>query len=324
MLKKLYFVALIIFSVSGCDEVTSPYPEIIPEAKKEAPDVAIACGTAFTIDNTAYITLGRKASYRGLSTDCYAYNPEEDTWTPRSDFPGAARVFPVSAVVDGKAYVGLGYNYKGVYNDSAYMRDFWMYDPVDDSWSRKADFPAFSSNHAASFVYNDEIYVIHGFGSDAFNRRCWKYAPNTNEWTQLADFPGYPRTSAVVCTDGSRIFSGTGYGTWNENDWWEYYPDSDQWRKKKKMPDSGRINALAFSLNNRFFVATGRFFAGAHTGGHLKSDIMEYDAGKNVWYHRGDIPARENAVCFIINNRVYIAFGENEDNILSDVWSFQP
>ncbi|MPN35571.1 hypothetical protein SDC9_183069 [bioreactor metagenome] len=92
------------------------------------------------------------------------------------------------------------------------------------------------------------------------------------------------------------------------------------------MPDAGRINALSFSAENRFFVATGRHFAGEHTGGHLKSDLMEYNVSENHWTKVGDIPGggRENAVSFVLQNKVYIGFGENEKEILNDLWYFEP
>ena len=93
------------------------------------------------------------------------------------------------------------------------------------------------------------------------------------------------------------------------------------------MPDNGRNDALSFSINNRFFVSTGRHWGGNLTGGHLFSDVMEYDATRNVWYNnRGDIPggARENAVCFVINGKGYIGQGENDTDIINDFWSFEP
>lgn len=318
----IWFLATLLLAACNRGAV-SPYPDIDFEQKERAPQVARACGTAFVINGKAYVTLGRNG---GLLKDCREYNPENDSWTQKQDFPGAGRVFPISAVVDGMAYVGLGYNNGGVYRELSYLKDFWMYDPVADSWSQKSDYPTHTSNNTTTFVFQHEIYVLHGFGPDTFNGNIFKYNPSTDTWTQLTDFPGYNRTCAVSCTDGNRIFSGTGFATWNENDWWEYLPESDSWSRKKDMPDLGRINGLGFSIDNRFFVATGRHWAGEHTGGHLKSDVMEYDAIRNIWYNRGIIPGggRENALSFVINDKVYIGFGENELNVLDDLFCFQP
>jgi len=92
------------------------------------------------------------------------------------------------------------------------------------------------------------------------------------------------------------------------------------------MPDNGRVNALSLIVNNRIFVTTGRNFAGNYTGGGVRSDILEYNSTKGVWYKRGSIPegARENAVAFTIDGKAYIGLGENDTRILDDFWSFEP
>ena len=101
-------------------------------------------------------------------------------------------------------------------------------------------------------------------------------------------------------------FSGTGYETLNDHRWWEYFPSSDSWKQRRDMPDNGRLNAVALSVDHRFFVATGLHFGGTMTGGHLFSDILEYDATKDVWYRRGSMSGgkRQNAICFVINGIV--------------------
>lgn len=346
-MQKIYILIFVLtLFLVGCDsEGSTTNPPIAFEQLKSIDGLGRASGTSFVIADTAYITLGRRgeifldcfdtpgSSLQGeppedqgtLPIECWAYDAENDLWTSKAPFPGEGRVYPVSGVIEGIAYVGLGYNYGCAYNDSAYLQDFWAYDPVVNSWSRKADFPTRGSNHAVSFVYQDELYVVHAFGVISFNKAVWKYSPVSNQWIQLTDFPGYVRTSAVGCTDGNRVFAGTGYATWNENDWWEYLPAADRWERKKDMPDKGRINAQAFAFDNRFFVATGRYLAGMHVGGELKADLLEYLPERNRWKHRATLPggARENAVSFILKGKIYIGFGENEQGPLDDLWSFE-
>lgn len=323
MKNHLLILIFLVFSFISCEREDIIYPENVFVNVEHPIAIARACGTAFTVNDKAYITLGRN---RGLLNDCWEFNPANASWSKKQDFPGAGRVFPISAVVDGKAFVGMGYSNGGVYKESSYLRDFWMYDPVTDLWTQRADFPSLSTNHAVSFVFEGEIYIMHGFRPNGFSFDCWKYSPDTDSWKQLSDFPGDFRSSAIACSDGIRYFAGTGYDTSNKNDWWEYFPAKDTWKKRKSMPDAGRINALSFSADNRFFVATGRYFAGEHTGGHLKSDLLEYSATENHWTKVGDIPGggRENAVSFILLNKVYIGFGENENEVMNDLWHFEP
>jgi N-acetylneuraminic acid mutarotase len=124
----------------------------------------------------------------------------------------------------------------------------------------------------------------------------------------------------------NHFFFGLGYGGNNIRDWWEYFPKTDTWIEKKNIPGKGRVNAMAFSVNNRYFVATGRCFGGSLTDGQFFDDILEFDALKNEWYMRGKIPngARENAINFVLNNTVYIGFGETDKVRFNDLWSFEP
>jgi len=323
MQKHISIITLFVLLFVSCEKETIIYPENVFVAVEHPSAIARACGTAFSVNNKAYVTLGRNG---GLLKDCWEFDPSTEIWSKKQDFPGVGRVFPISAVVDNKVFVGLGYNNGGVYKEASYLRDFWMYEASTDQWIPKADFPSQSTNHAVSFVYDGEIYVLHGFRPGGFSFDCWKYNPGTDSWIQLSDFPGDFRSCAVGCSDGVKYFTGTGYDTSNKNDWWEYFPATDEWKKKRSMPDAGRINALSFSAENRFFVSTGRHFAGAHTGGHLKSDIMEFDVVKNDWKKVGTIPGggRENAISFVLQNKVYIGFGENENELLNDLWSFEP
>ena len=320
-----YLIVLLSF---GCNPEETPYAPLKISKIGEVDSVSRACATAFVLDNQAYILMGRKFGEEYLKS-VYTFNPETNQWKRKKDFPGKTRVFPVSAVVGQNAYAGLGFygapNTNAVLIDSAYLRDWWMYDRSNDTWTRKADFPEIFTNHAVSFVINDEIYVVHGFGLANFSGVFYKYNTVQDKWIRIKNFPGYVRSCAVACSDGAHFFSGTGFASWNENDWWEYIPATDEWKKLRKMPDKGRINATAFSISKRIFVSTGRFFRGDHDGGHIKNDILEYDINANQWYKAGELSngSRENCISFVIHDKAYIAFGEDEVGIKNDFWSIE-
>jgi|GEM_PF-837079 Uncharacterized protein conserved in bacteria len=319
--------ALLIFLLTACDKFAdSPYPTLQFKLQARMPDNGRSSAVGFAINGKGYVALGRQSNGNYLK-DCWEFSPDSDKWIRKSDFPGVERVKAMAAVVNGKAYVGLGYAKGSIYQSpSLYLHDLWMYNPTIDTWTKQKDFPGNGTDACVSFVYNNEIYVGAGY-TDTSNSQYefWKYNPVDNLWTRLADFTGSPRFGAVACTNGQRIFFGSGFKTYNANDWWEYFPSSDSWKQVESMPD-GRVNAIALSVKDRFFVATGRFFQGNLTGGHVKSDVSEYDADRNVWYQRGNIPngERENAISFVINGRAYIGFGENDQAVLNDLWSFEP
>ena len=320
---------LLTLALSGCidNSANSPYPDISFSKKTSLPGVGRASAVGFAIDGKGYVALGRSGRYGPKLNDCWEYNPDSDKWSQKANFPGKARVKAVGVGLNGKGYVGMGFdiNY-AFYQDTAHLKDFWCFDPKLNTWSRKADFPSKYTDACISMVYKNEIYVGFGFDGWGFSRYFFKYNPDQDKWTELSWFPGAERVGGTMCTNGDKVYFGTGYNTYNQNDWWEYVPASDSWKELKRMPDNGRENAVSISINNRYFVTTGRHFAGNLTGGGVKSDILEYDPTRNVWYKRGDIPnsGRENALIFTINGKGYVGLGENDSTILNDFWSFEP
>jgi len=329
---KIALFLLSIGFISCIDTVDSPYPNILPQSVDIPNGLERATATSFVINNKAYITLGRQGGRGSVwLTDCWQFDPENNTWTRKSDFPGKGRVGAIAEVVDGKAYIGFGYNSGlDVYGtESTIFDDFWMYDAETDKWVKKASFPKILEqldaplNSCSSFSYKKWIYIVGLSAQTHMFNDVWRYDTIEDKWEQMSDFPGDARTAAVSCNNGNRFFFGLGA---NRNDWWEYFPETDTWKENKRLPGKGRTNAVAFSVDNRFFVATGRYFGGSLTDGEFFGDIMEYDALRNKWYLRGSIPngARENAITFVIGNYVYIGFGETDKARFNDLWKFEP
>jgi len=320
------FLALIFSACIGIP-ADSPYPDISFTPKSVMSATGRASAVGFAIDGKGYVALGRTAYKSGQLKDCWEYDPTPDTWTQKANFPGKARVKAVGVGLNGKGYVGMGFDINcPFYSDTAHLKDFWCFDPKLNTWSRKADFPSKYTDACISMVYKNEIYVGFGFDGWGFSRYFFKYTPEQDKWTELNWFPGPERVGGTMCTDGEKVYFGTGFDTYNQNDWWEYFPATDSWKALTRMPDTGRENGVSISINNRYFVTTGRHFAGDMTGGGVKSDIMEYDPIRKVWYKRGDIPTsgRENALVFSINGKGYIGFGENDSTVLNDFYSFEP
>ncbi len=328
--SHLQSISILIFSLVlfSCNNAAiSPYQNIEFTRKSVMPGVGRSAAVSFVINGKGYVALGRDADRSGQLNDCWEYDPANDHWTEKAAFPGTARVKAMAATVNGKGYVGLGFDLNfHVYSDrKAYLADFWMYDPDSDSWSRKADFPSFATDACVSYVSDSNIYVGGGFNGYRFSNELWKYDTHLDKWTRLTDFKVPGRFGGVLCKSPDKIYFGTGYCTWNENDWWEYSPTNGEWKILKSMPDDGRENGVALTIDNRYFVMTGKHFAGNLTGGRTLSDINEFDAIRNVWYKRGNIPGtRANAIAFTINGTGYIGFGDNDSTVMNDFWSFKP
>lgn len=311
----------------SCDKYDDyPAQQIYFKQVSGIPSGGRASASTFTLNDRGFVIFGRSKSKSDYLKECWEYNPADNRWRQKKDFPGKARVKAVAAIANGKAYVGLGYEEVPIYQGIGYLTDFWEYIPQWDLWRKRADFPGNATSGCISFVYNDEIYVGFGFNGMGFTKELWKYSPQNDAWENLGGFTGDARIGGVVTTDGTRVFFGTGYNLINYNDWWEYFPETNSWSQLKSMPDKGRVNGLALCVNNRFFVSSGRRFGGDHSIGKLYTDMSEYDPTLNAWYYCGTVPGegRENAISFIINNKAYIGFGETTTEILNDLWCFEP
>jgi len=327
---KTVAILLFIIIAFGCNAPEpSPYQSINFTKKSVMSPTGRASAVSFVIDGYGYVALGRTDLKSGALNDCWKYNPVDDSWKEMKPFPGLARVNAVAEVVNGMAYVGLGFDISKQVYTGGNLFDFYMYNPAKDEWFKKTGLDSLkttATNSCVSFVFNDKIYVGIGFDGAGFTDEFWMYNPEDDSWKKINNFAGSYRAGAVLCANNNHVYCGTGFNTYNLSDWWEYLPESDTWIQLKNMPDMGRENATALSINNRFFVATGRNFGGNLSGGYLKADFMEYDVDKNVWYKRGEIPgeARENAISFSINGIGYIGFGGNDTHVLNDFWSFEP
>jgi len=321
--------AIVILLLSGCndDKLLDGTPFDYRQ-KTTPPGEGRACAVAFSINEKGYVALGRNNS--GSLNDCWQYDPSSDSWTKKSNFPGTGRVKAIATVVNGNAYVGLGYCQEvgGSSVPAAYLRDFWMYNPVADQWTRKADFPSKYTNGCASFVYNNEIYVSSGFnGAGGSPREFWKYNPEQNRWIALQKFAGDYREIPIACAGENHCYFGTGYQGKSFNDWWEYFPATDSWQERESLPGHGRQNTLAFAVGDRYFVATGRYWRGnTEANQYLRADVKEYDPNRNKWIDRGEIPngKRENGIAFTINDTVYLGLGEDDNGLVNNFWSFKP
>ena len=329
---KIFFfpILLTILFWQACDDPeNNQFAKITFDKKASMPGSGRASAVAFAVNGKGYVTLGRSnPDSKDTLTYLWEYNPDTDNWTKKASFPGKSRAKGIAAVVNGKAYVGLGFAGRAVIT-ADFLSDFWCYDPLIDTWIRMAGFPGLDTDGCFSFVFGDRIYVGSGYSYLNMNKKLWSFEPGTNTWRQLNDLGASQRFGAVGCSDGFRAYYGTGFKAVNENDWWEYNAVKDSWKQKRSMPDKGRVSGVALSVSSRFFVTTGRYFNGKYNLiniGKTLNDIWEYDPDKNKWHNRGEVPGggRENAVSFVIGNKAYIGLGDNDSTVLNDMYSFEP
>ena len=151
--------------------------------------------------------IGGASSWSPLS-DVYEYNPTSDSWFYKTTFPGltnssGGREGAVVTTLNNKIYFGMGKD------DSFFQNDWWEYDPTNNNWLRKADFPASGRIGAFGFAFNNLIVV--GMGSDGgYNSDAWWFDATANTWNYTCSFSGGGRRSAASFAIGSVGYMGTG------------------------------------------------------------------------------------------------------------------
>jgi hypothetical protein len=266
-------------------------------------------------------------------------------WDRVGDFDGITRSNAVGFVLNGNAYLGMGYNYG---NDQR-LTDFYKYDATSDSWSQVSSFPGTARTNAVAFVLNGKAYV--GTGNDGLNPLSdfWQYDPSVGTggtWTRVADF-GYSaaNSTAAIARYGCVAFSAKGrafVGTGTDKsltgykDIWEYDAKGNQWVKIQSIGGSKRWNAFVMTIGDFVYIGGGQD-NGSYPTDFWKFDVTQVDSG-NPWISldaldQRDIlnngaaetepKSRELAVTFTIGNFGYITAG-SLGYALGDTWQYDP
>lgn len=263
----------------------------------------------FSVGNKGYFGLGMGAAYYH---DMWEYDPATDTWTQKADYPGSGSNRAISFGIGDKGYVGTGETSDNL--SIYYFSDFYQFDPVKNTWTKKSDYPGGAVSHAVGFSIGAVGYVGTGRSQNAVSADFYAYDPNTDKWTKKADFAGGARMSAVGFSIGSLGYLGTGNtltpsADQIKSDFWCYDPSINQWQRKadfsigggpyvgesikKTVFSTGKVNdqeqantapvtdAIGFSTNSKGYVGTG-------TAGETVAYFSEYDPMANTWTQIAD------------------------------------
>lgn len=278
---------------------------------------------SFAIKDKGYIVLGDvSAGSLDLewTNDLWEYDPQTDSWTPKTDFPGTPRGFEICFVIGDKAYIGLG----GAYlSGGPYYSDLWEYDPETDSWDQKADFPGILCTSRVSFHINDKGYIGLGYywnnaGYKEYVTDFWEYDPSKNSWIQRADFSGPARQDPFAFSIGSFGYIGNGMRSGHERSIYRYCPKEDTWTFIGEYPGTGKVGVNEFILNGKVYLGLG----GTGYGG-VCNDFWEFDPENNGWKGMRQCPVSMVAyLAFAIGDRGYIGMGGKLDK--KTIYEFNP
>jgi N-acetylneuraminic acid mutarotase len=321
-MKRIYFPVLsmfVLFTLLSCHKNTIPYTESgnwVTRSQLNGPARSEAVG--FTIGDTAYLGSG----WDGLNTrynDFWKYDANADNWEQVASMPaGTERSSAIAFSTGGLAYMGTGYD------GFNYLTDFYAFDPVANSWTKKSDFAGGARYEAVGFGIGNYGYVGTGFDGSNALKDFYRYDPSSDSWETI-DFSGNKRYGAAVMLYQSKAYLVTGINSGTEvSDFWVFDPSlsSSNWTELRHITnystdsyDDGYTNivrddAAAFVIGIKGYIATGE-------NGVAYTYTWEYDFGSDLWTQKSDFegPATTGAVGFNVNingvDRGYVATGRS-------------
>lgn len=217
-------------------------------------------------------------------------------WKRISDFPGKVRYSTSSFSIDNMGYVGLGAN-----SDGGYYRDFYRYNPQNDSWSRIADFPGAACAYAIGFSYNGKGYVGFGYSYQEYYRDLWAYDPTTDQWSKVAMNENIWTYEDACFVIENELFVVAQSGVHKLN------LDNMEFTNLGYFTGNYRFFTTGFSLNGK-----GYMFAGQEPGNRYLKDLWEYNRNENSWEKISELKGskyRDSPISFTLGNRMFMGMG---------------
>jgi N-acetylneuraminic acid mutarotase len=323
-MKTFWTIVLGLFLLVGCNDSSDDDPLGNWVRKSDFEGLPRGSAVSFVIGEKAYVGFGyNDDAGDGYLKDFWVYSPLTDRWDRIADFPGNGRIAAVGFAINGKGYVGTGYD-----GDNK-LKDFWEYDPVANTWTQKDDFLGGARYKAVGFSLKNYGYIGTGYGDDSVDKidfyRFDPTAASGSQWVKVQSIGGSKRRGATAFTYNDKAYVCTGINNGvSLTDMWEYDPTADTWTKKTDLDDDDdwtiiRQNASSFVLDGKAYVCLGE-------NSSSLSDVWQYDFSKDTWVEMSAFEgsARTSSVAFTVGGKAVVATGQTGSYYLDDVWEFRP
>jgi len=189
------------------------------------PGSARGYAVGFALNGKGYIGGGITGCGGVGLNDFYCYDPKTGKWDTIAPYPGkGSGQEAVGFAIGNYGYVGTG---DSVGSSSVPQKDFWRYDPSNNTWTKMADFGGGVRGGASGFATCDKGYIGLGYNDASQSvvlNDFWQYDPAKNLWTPIANFGGVARQVAPSFVIGKSCFVTLGVAGNNntQTDIWEY------------------------------------------------------------------------------------------------------
>ncbi|MBX2980560.1 MAG: hypothetical protein KF905_14835 [Flavobacteriales bacterium] len=187
------------------------------------------------------------------------------------------------------------------------------------SWVQLPDFPGMARDDAASFHWNDKIFV--GTGMDVgfqLTNDWYAYSMTTESWEAVASLPASGRQ---YC-NGFRLSDERGYlfggvdANGPLNELWRYDPITDAWTQLASLPAAGRYACAVIVAYDQVFICGGLLDGGIPT-----TEVWRYDTNSDSWEPRSPMPGTPRHRAAVVDNLV-VGGADSSFQALSEAYAY--
>ncbi len=319
-LQHTLALALGLLALASCTENGTPTEPVTGRDQPPAAGLAVAANSwtakvlmptgrlalaAAVVNNSLhqpilYAIGGDDGAGQTMST-VEAYNFATNAWSTKAPLPVRLEATNGAGVIAGKIYVSGGRdldNHSPGSDDGFPRKSLYVYDPVTNSWNRKADMPLHSMAGVTG-VIDGKLYVH-------VDNDFLRYDPATDSWSSLAKCPVVHFAGAGAVINGKFYVAGGVKYTLNGPNAIKrlhvYDPVTNTWSAKALMP-RGVYGAAGARLLGQLYVIGGAGPEGSAGRGRL---VQAYDPVTNTWALKARLPTwRSNLAAsnFVLNGQ---------------------
>jgi N-acetylneuraminic acid mutarotase len=279
---------------------------------------------SFLIDSDFYIAGGWVSVSGSYSNEIWRYHIPSDSWLQLRDLPFGGSASSCSFSLNGKGYFLTASDAANGFNCDTTL---WEYDPLVDSWTRRAGFPDESRENSSVFSYQNKGYVLCTDGCGIDDNHLWQYDPVTDKWRRLADLPAVTiaaaRSSATNFPASITYFIGGNTSMGNFiNDIWSYNINNNSWDSLGQMVGAPRAASLFWSIDSLLIGG------GGEDGSILYNDFYIYNTTHKIWTPVNFQNFTDSAYAgatFTFGKTLYYAGGPTDllyNTVNLNMWSF--
>jgi gliding motility-associated-like protein len=272
--------------------------------KSNFPGGSSRYASGFTLGSTGYYCGGSNG------TQFWKYDPATDTWAQQASMPMNVGSSPAIAW-NGKGWV-LGTN-----------KTMYMYNPIYNTWIKKATFPGSAYNVQSGFLLNNKLIVAGGINATGqVVAEVWEYDLVNDIWSRKNDMPFAMGFAPSFALNGKGYVI-TGNSTRNNAggpqsaDCLQYDPATDSWTVMADFPGGPRGGGIGFTDGHKGYVGMGNH-------GPILTDLWQLDPATLTWTRMTDIPrGRYGTVAMVFGHHAYISTGSQPAGGNVDVWQYE-